>query len=149
VGNDGIELLREAVALLDGTAVALERARALVDLGAAQRREGARRDARQTLERALEESRGCGARTLEERAREELAIVGGRPRRAASSGVAALTPSELRIARMAAEGLSNREIAEAVFVTIKAIEKHLAGAYRKLEIASRQDLPDALARRED
>jgi DNA-binding CsgD family transcriptional regulator len=55
-----------------------------------------------------------------------------------------LTPSERRIARMAANGASNPEIAQALFVTVKTIEMHLSNANRKLDISSRQQLPEAM-----
>jgi DNA-binding NarL/FixJ family response regulator len=61
------------------------------------------------------------------------------------SGAAALTPSERRIAAMAAEGLSNRDIAQALFVTLRTVETHLSNAFRKLDISSRTQLPTALA----
>jgi DNA-binding CsgD family transcriptional regulator len=60
------------------------------------------------------------------------------------TGVDALTPSELRVAALAAEGMSNREIAQALFVTLRTVEVHLTHAYRKLDIASREQLPAAL-----
>ena len=93
-----------------------------------------------------------GAVTLGDRARDELRATGARPRRVLLTGVDALTPSELRIGRMAASGLSNPEIAQALFVTRKNVEARLGNAYRKLEINSRDQLAAALgdgARRED
>ena len=59
--------------------------------------------------------------------------------------VEALTASELRTARLAADGLTNTEIAQRLFVTTKTVEKHLGNAYTKLEIETRKDLPEALA----
>ncbi len=61
------------------------------------------------------------------------------------SGVESLTASERRVAGMAASGLSNREIAQALFVTIKTVEKHLGQAFAKLAVGSRAELVDALA----
>jgi DNA-binding NarL/FixJ family response regulator len=58
--------------------------------------------------------------------------------------VEALTSSERRVARMAAEGLSNKEIAQALFVTVRTVEAHLHHAYQKLDISSRSELPGAL-----
>jgi DNA-binding CsgD family transcriptional regulator len=58
--------------------------------------------------------------------------------------VDALTPSESRVARMAASGMTNREIAQSLFVTVKTVEFHLGQAYRKLDISSRAELTDAL-----
>jgi DNA-binding CsgD family transcriptional regulator len=87
----------------------------------------------------------CGAPPLAARARDELRAAGARPRRPWRTGVEALTPSELRVARLAAEGRSNREIACELYVTLKAIEGHLARAYAKLGIEGRGQLPGALA----
>lgn len=82
---------------------------------------------------------------LVERARAELRAAGARPRREALGGVESLTPSERRVAGMAAEELTNREIAQAHFVTSKTVEVHLSNAYRKLEIRSRRELVGALS----
>ena len=69
---------------------------------------------------------------------------GARPRRVALSGVESLTASELRVCQLAADGMSNAEIAQALFVTRRTVETHLGNAYRKLEISSREELPVAL-----
>jgi DNA-binding CsgD family transcriptional regulator len=87
---------------------------------------------------------GCGATALVERAHGELLAAGARPRRVALTGAAALTPSERRVARLAAEGMSNKEIAQALFVTLRTVEMHLSNAYGKLEIRSRYELAPAL-----
>ena len=92
----------------------------------------------------MELAHTCGAAALVERARDELVATGARPRRALRSGAAALTPSEQRVARMAADGMTNREIAATLFVTPRTVEIHLTHAYRKLDISSRQQLPEAL-----
>jgi DNA-binding CsgD family transcriptional regulator len=86
----------------------------------------------------------CGATGLVERARTELESSGARPRRTALSGRDALTPSELRVAEMAVQGMTNKEIAQALFVTLRTIEMHLSNAYGKLTITSRRDLRAAL-----
>ncbi len=143
-GEAGIELLREAVATLAASPAALEHARALVDLGGALRRAGHSREAREPLREALEMAQGFGALALERRAVEELAAAGARPRRRELSGVESLTPSERRVSQMAGEGLSNREIAQALFVTVKAVQWHLRNSYRKLEVGSREELTAAL-----
>jgi DNA-binding CsgD family transcriptional regulator len=75
----------------------------------------------------------------------QLLVVGARPRRERLSGVDALTSSELRIARLAAEGRSNPQIAQALFVTRKTVETHLSNAYAKLDVAGRAGLASALA----
>jgi DNA-binding CsgD family transcriptional regulator len=143
-GDRGIDLLREAVEVLKSSEARLEHARALTDLGAALRRSGRRSDARPSLRLGLEIAHKCGATALSERAHAELVATGARPRRAVLSGLDALTASERRVARMAAEGMTNREIAQALFVTEKTIEWHLGQAYRKLDIASRSELPRVL-----
>ena len=139
-GDGGIERLREAVAVLEGSPARLELGRALTDLGAAIRRSGRRAEAREPLRRGLELAERCGATALAERAHGELLTSGARPRRATLTGVDSLTASEHRIAEMAAGGLSNREIAQALFVTEKTIEWHLGQVYRKLDIRSRSEL---------
>jgi DNA-binding CsgD family transcriptional regulator len=148
-GPEGLALLRESVAALDRSPALLERARSLAELGAALRRSGERAAAREPLARALELAARCGARPLAARAREELIAAGARPRRPWRTGVDALTPSELRIVRLAAGGRSNREIAGELYVTLKAVEGHLAHAYAKLGIGGRDQLPRALGSRKD
>lgn len=139
------ELLERAVASLARSPLRLEHARALVDLGAMLRRDGRRADSREPLREGLALAHECGGIAVRERARKELAASGVRVRREATSGAAALTPSERRIAEQAAAGSSNPEIAQALFVTVKTVEMHLSNAYRKLGIAGRRDLPRALA----
>jgi len=146
-GNeDGIAMLREAVAALAASPARLEHARALVELGAALRRANHRVEAREVLRDGLELAHRCGAQPLGERARDELRAAGARPRGPEQSGVAALTPSQLRVCRMAAEGMSNPEIAQGLFVTRATVESHLHSAYVKLAIGSRDELAGALAR---
>jgi DNA-binding CsgD family transcriptional regulator len=148
-GPEGLTLLQESVAVLDSSPALLERARSLAELGGALRRSGQRAAARDPLARALELAARCGARPLAARARDELSAAGARPRRPWRTGANALTPSELRVARLAADGRSNREIAGELYVTLKAIEGHLARAYAKLGIEGRDQLPQALGSRKD
>jgi DNA-binding CsgD family transcriptional regulator len=143
-GADGLAMLDEAASVLARSSARLEQARALTDLGAALRRANRRTEAREPLRRGLDLAAQCHAAPLADRARQELIAAGARPRRAIS-GVDALTPSELRVARMAAEGMENRAIAQALFVTVKTIEVHLGSAYRKLGVPSRAALAAALA----
>lgn len=143
-GTEGIELLGEAVETLAGTRARLHYAEALLEHGAALRRANFRKDAREPLREALELAHRCGARPLEERARVELAATGARPRKAVFTGVEALTPSELRVARLAAEGMTNREIAQSLTVTAKTVETHLRHVYQKLDLAKRAELAGAL-----
>ena len=123
----------------------LELARALIDLGAAHRRAGARTRAREVLYEALDLAHSTGGIRLANLARQELVVAGGRPRRAAIRGRDALTPSELRIALLAAEGKTNRQIAQALFITQRTVENHLTSTYGKLDIRSRPGLRAALA----
>jgi class 3 adenylate cyclase/DNA-binding CsgD family transcriptional regulator len=147
-GDSGIERIREAVALLEASPARLEHAYALANLGSALRRANQRAEAREHLRQALEIAQRSGATLLAEQAHEELIASGARPRRIELSGSAALTPSERRIAAMAAEGLSNRDIAQALFVTLRTVEMHLSNAFRKLGISSRTQLAAALAESE-
>jgi DNA-binding CsgD family transcriptional regulator len=143
-GSEALELREEAVRVLESSQAALDRARALVDLGATLRRATRRRDAREPLKLGLDLAGRCGARALARRAREELVAVGARPRRDAATGREALTVRESQVAGLAAQGMSNREIAEALFVTVKTVEWHLMHAYRKLGVGSRRELGPAL-----
>src|SRR5581483_3873745 len=113
--------------------------------GSALRRANHRADAREPLREALDLAQRAGAVSLAEKAHNELIAAGARPRRVVRSGAASLTPSERRIATMTAEGLSNREIAQALFVTLRTVEMHLSNVFRKLEISSRTQIPAALA----
>jgi DNA-binding CsgD family transcriptional regulator len=147
-GSRGIELLRQAVRVLEGSGARLEHARALADLGAALRRTGQRAQSREVLRVALDLAHRCGAIALTERTRTELLAAGGRPRRLVLSGLDSLTASERRVAQLAADGLSNREIAQNLFITARTVEGHLTNAYHKLAITSREQLPAALIPRD-
>ncbi len=146
VSDDATTLptLERAVATLAESPAAFDLAVATVDLAAAQRRAGQRSAARASATHAQELAMSCGATVLARRAREEAFASGARPRRLALRGVNALTASELRVARLAADQNTNREIAEELFVTIKTVEMHLANVYGKLGIRSRTQLADAL-----
>jgi DNA-binding CsgD family transcriptional regulator len=144
-GGEGLALLTEAVAVLSESSAKLEHAKARTELGAALRRANRRSRAREQLGHALELATICGATPLAVRAERELLATGARPRRIARTGVASLTPSERRVAEMAAEGPTNREIAQALFVTQRTVEIHLTSIYRKLAISSRSQLATALA----
>ena len=144
-GPAALELLAEAVAALAGSQSRLEHARALVDHGAALRRSGARREGRSALREGLDEARRCGALALAARAHAELEASGLRPRKMLVGGVEALTPSERRVAELAAGGMANAEIAQSLFVTVKTVETHLGRTYRKLDIPGRGALAAALA----
>jgi DNA-binding CsgD family transcriptional regulator len=137
--------LREAAAMLEGSPARLEFARALTDLGAALRRGNRRSEARGALQDGLDLAERCGARALAERARTELRAAGGRPRQLLGGGARQLTVSERRVAELAAEGRSNPEIAQALFVTRKTVETHLGHVYQKLGVPGRGQLGRALA----
>ena len=144
-GNDSIPELRESAEVLEHSPAKLEYARSLVDLGAALRRGNARSSAREPLRVGLELATRSGAGPLAERARRELLACGGRPRRMMITGRDALTPSEQRIAELAARGDPNRDIAQALFITPKTVENHLGRIYKKLGINAREQLPQVLA----
>ena len=134
-GDPGIELLEESATLLAASPARYHHARAQVDLGAALRRSGRMTDARESLRAGMELAFACGADRLVARAREELLRHGRRPRRIVRSGFGALTGSERRIVRLAMEGRSNPEIAQALFLSVKTIETHLSNAYAKLDLS--------------
>jgi DNA-binding CsgD family transcriptional regulator len=138
--------LESAVEVLAPSPARLEYARALLDFGATFRAAGQRTAARAPLLEALELAARCGARTVVRRARAELAAIGVRPRATNRSGADSLTPSERRVVELAASGGTNREIAQTLFVTEKTVETHLGRAFRKLDVSSRRQLPDVLAR---
>ena len=138
--------LADVAALLDDGPCRLDAARCHVELGAALRRAGRRAEARPVLTAALERARACGALGLVARAHEALVVAGAKPRRLQFSGVDALTAAERRVAEPAAGGLSNRAIAQELYVTPKTVENQLGRVYGKLGIASRAELAPALER---
>lgn len=141
---DAVPLLEEAVSILERSPSQLEQARALADLGRAMRLAERPRDARDPLRRALELAVHSGSNRLAARAHEELLAAGVRPRRVAVTGVDALTPSERRVAELAADGRSNRAIAEQLFISEKTVEGHLGKVYDKLGVRSRNQLPSLI-----
>ena len=143
-GGAGIDRLRAAVEVLEQSPRRLEQARALTDLGAALRRGNQRRAARDALRAGLEIAESCGARGLVVQARTELRAAGGRSSDPWGHGAQRLTASERRVAEMAADGQSNAEIAQTLFVTRKTVETHLGNVYRKLAISGRGKLRRAL-----
>jgi DNA-binding CsgD family transcriptional regulator len=140
----GIARLEEAVQLLRESSAKLELTTALLSLGSALRRERRPTQARDPLREALELAEKLGAEPVAAQARSELYAAGGRPRTVALSGAASLTPSERRVVDLAVDGRTNKEIAQALYVTPKTVEVHLSNAYRKLDIRSRRDLQQAL-----
>ncbi|HXR59792.1 MAG TPA: LuxR C-terminal-related transcriptional regulator, partial [Solirubrobacterales bacterium] len=139
-----IEMLEEAADLAEGALGRLARLYALVQLGAALRRDGQRVAARKPLREALELARRSGAAKFARLARDELQATGEKVRRYTPIGVESLTPSERRVAELAASGMTNRRIAQTLFVTVKTVEAHLSAAYDKLDIRSRRELKGVL-----
>jgi DNA-binding CsgD family transcriptional regulator len=144
-GDRGVSLLREAINEFDQGDAGLERARALADLGALLRRRNRRTEARELLREALDAAHRAGAKALADRAETELRATGARPRRVVLTGLDSLTSSERRIAELASKGLTNREIAQSLFVTARTVEGHLTSIFRKLQLDSRNELRAALA----
>jgi DNA-binding CsgD family transcriptional regulator len=144
-GDRGASLLRQAIEAFEHAGARLERTRALADLGAMLRRRNHRTEARELLREALDAAHRAGARPLAEYAETELRATGARPRRVVLTGLDSLTASERRIAELADEGLTNREIAQTLFVTARTVEGHLTSVFRKLQISSRDELRAALA----
>jgi DNA-binding CsgD family transcriptional regulator len=150
LATGSVDDLEQAVRVLQDSPAQLELARATIDLGAALRRDGRRAIAREHLRLGFDMARRFEAHALERAAAEELAAAGGRARPRSQSGAASsLTPSERRVAGMAARGMTNREIAQALFVTVKAVQWHLRNTYRKLDLSSRDELAAALAEPKD
>ena len=138
--KEAVVLLGHAVDLLAESPAQLEHVRALVDLGTALRRTNRRAAARTPLRRALDLADRGGMRMLADRARHELQAVGARPRRSAMSGIDSLTPAEHRVATLAAQGHSNPQIAQQLYVTRRTVETHLTHVFQKLNLSTRADL---------
>jgi DNA-binding CsgD family transcriptional regulator len=137
--DPALDAAERSVHGLDALPMPLERARSLFAVGQIRRRRKEKRLARAALEEALGAFESAGAAGWAERTRAELARI---PIRQASAG---LTPTEERIATLAAAGLTNREIAERTFVSPKTVEANLARAYRKLGIRTRAELGRVMA----
>jgi DNA-binding CsgD family transcriptional regulator len=144
-GHCGEPLLRAAIEVLEGPDTRLEQARAQRDLGALLRRENHRVAARQPLRQALEAAHHLGADPLADQAEAELRATGAKSRRVLLTGLEALTASERRIAELAANGLTNREIAQTLFITARTVEGHLTHIFHKLDVKARSALPAALS----
>ncbi|HEX6469857.1 MAG TPA: LuxR C-terminal-related transcriptional regulator [Streptosporangiaceae bacterium] len=144
-GPDGLSTLEESVALLARSPARVEHAAALYDLGRLLGETGRREDARGLLHEAYRIATGCGARPLADLCAAEIKRVGGRRPRAPVGGTAALTSRERLIAERAAAGATNREIAQELMLTLRTVEAHLTGVYRKLGISGRAELASRLA----
>jgi DNA-binding CsgD family transcriptional regulator len=143
--DEAVETFELAVTTMEGSQRRLQRAHALVDLGEALRRDGRRAEARPRLREGYELARRLGAVRVAKRAHAELEASGEKVRRYAPIGVESLTPSERRVADLAVSGMTNRQIAQTLFVTVKTVESHLSAAYDKLDVGSRRELPAVLA----
>jgi DNA-binding CsgD family transcriptional regulator len=97
------------------------------------------------LRQAVDVAHRIGAEPLAIRAETELRATGARPRRVMLTGLEALTASERRIAELAADGLTNGQIAQTLFVTARTVEGHLTNVFLKLDVKARTELPAALA----
>ncbi|MCW2925924.1 MAG: transcriptional regulator, LuxR family [Thermoleophilia bacterium] len=143
-GPAGLEDLERAVAQFAAAGLRLDEAAARIAHGAQLRAAGRRTDALAVLREGLDRADRIGARVLADRAREELLVLGARPRRQRTAGVAALTATERRVAMLVAEGRTNREVAEHLVVTMHAIRYHLRNVYAKLGLSERDGLAEAL-----
>lgn len=143
LGSAGIARLEEAVSVLRESPARLERAKAELALGAALARRGRHDGAVRHLKVAVSIATDCGAVAAAQRARTELHAAGGHAP-GARRGAGALTPAERRVADLAREGLTNKEIASQLFISVKGVEYHLGNAYTKLGIHSRVELPRVL-----
>jgi len=141
--TDALASLDEAVRHHERLPDPFELARTLLVQGTVRRRAKQKRPAREALDAALEILERLGALLWAESTRAELTAIGGRP---APTGE--LTPTEERVARLAAAGRTNREIAEALFLSVRTVEGHLSHAYHKLDVRSRTELATVIADRE-
>ncbi|MFL5822213.1 MAG: response regulator transcription factor [Solirubrobacteraceae bacterium] len=145
VGDDaGLAIAREGLDCLAQSEQGLAQATALLAYGSELRRRGNGQAAREPLRQALDISAEGGAGAIAAAAEVELQATGARPRQPRQTGLEALTASEERIARLAAAGSTNREIARTLYISPKTVEAHLRGAYRKLSVSGRTELGGAL-----
>ncbi|MEU3923326.1 AAA family ATPase [Streptomyces sp. NPDC029004] len=143
-GSAGADMLRESVRLLESSTARFSYAQALADHGALVRHNGLPSAARSVLQQAVSIAKQCGAIAVEGFAQEELRAAGYRAESRASHGLEALTRSERRVADLAAEGMTNKEIAAKLFVGLRTVEVHLSNTYHKLGISGRAGLAEAL-----
>jgi len=138
-------LLCTAIARLDDAGDAIEAARVRLDLGSRRRRAKRRLAAREPLQQAAERYDRSGAGRWADLARDELRATGGPTGERRAVPVDALTPHELRVALLVADGRTNPEVAADLFVSRKTVEHHLSQIYRKLGLRSRTELARELA----
>ncbi|MGW3039818.1 ATP-binding protein [Kitasatospora sp. NPDC001159] len=135
----------EAIALLDGSALVVYRARAHLLYGEWLRRQGRRRDARSALRLAHESLSDLGVEAFAERAAGELRATGEQARSRTSKASDQLTMQEVHIARLVANGATSKEVAAKLFLSPRTVDAHLRNIFRKLGLTSRRqlrDLPD-------
>ncbi|MHB8693483.1 MAG: helix-turn-helix transcriptional regulator [Solirubrobacteraceae bacterium] len=144
-GEVADSLYRQSIAHLSGTRARLELARSHLLYGEWLRRERRRLDARKHLRTALEAFTSIGAEAFARRAERELLATGERARKRTVDTLDQLTPQETQIARLAANGHTNREIAAQLFISRSTVEYHLRKAFRKLDVKSRTQLEDRLS----
>ena len=132
---DALASAASAVERYEALPLPFEQARSQLTLGTLRRRDRQKRDAREALQRALELFESLGARIWADRARAELARIGGR-----RASLNELTEAEARVVRLAASGLTNREIARTLSMSVRTVEGHLSHAYAKLGLRSRTEL---------
>ncbi len=143
------EAFRVALAATEDLDMPFERARVELAAGQVLRRAGQRRRAADLLAAAERRFTGLGAQPYAERCAKELAASGLKPTARLDRDRAALTSQELVVARLAAGGRSNREVADELIVSVKTVEYHLRNAFQKLGVSSRRQLPDRLAELRD
>ena len=136
-GERGEQLLREAIQELERGDAGLMRARAQADLGALLRRRNRRAEARDLLREAADGACRSGAQQLVEQAETELRATGARPRRLVLTGLDSLTASERRVAELASQNLTNREIAQTLVISEKTTGVHVSHILHKLGVPSR------------
>jgi DNA-binding CsgD family transcriptional regulator len=144
-GDQADALYKEAISRLARTRIRVQLARTRLLYGEWLRRQRRRLDAREQLRTAHEFFRDAGVEAFAERARLELEATGERARKRTVDTLDQLTPQETQIARLAAEGHTNREIAARLFISASTVEYHLRKAFRKLEVKSRTQLADRLS----
>lgn len=147
--DERLKLATRSVTLLGGTPARLEHARSLVALGQAYLHRREPRAAREPLRNGLQLARRCGATALAQAAHDGLTSAGLRPRKMVTGGLDSLTASERRVCTLVTSGMTNREIAEHLFVTVRTVETHLDRSFRKLGIHRRTELFEAMSGADD
>jgi DNA-binding CsgD family transcriptional regulator len=139
-----IDLLKAALEVIETSDAELERAKVLLSYGDALHRAGRDELAREPLRAGIGLADRLGAKSISRRGLATLRAAGGRPRRVRMAGPEALTPAERHVVDLAAAGATNREIAEALVITRKTVEWHLKKVFVKLDISSRDQLPEVM-----